>query len=80
MQSERIFAFGESVHWADIVSKLRTLRPENNSIPSVPEDIPTDSTVVQPRGRAEDLLRSFYGQDGFTTIQESLRKGIEGLE
>lgn len=80
MQSERIFAFGESVHWADIVSTLRTLRPENKSIPSIPENIPTDSTVIQPRGRAEGLLRSFYGQDGFTSIHESIRKGIEGLE
>ncbi|KAJ5980341.1 NAD dependent epimerase/dehydratase [Penicillium waksmanii] len=80
VQSERIFAFGELTHWADIVSSLRALRPGNKSIPDVPEDIPRDSTVVQPRDRAEGLLRSFYGQDGFTTIQESLEKGIEGLE
>lgn len=80
MQSERIFAFGELAHWADIVSSLRALRPENKSIPDVPGDIPRDATVVQPRDRAAGLLRSFYGQDGFTTILESIEKGIEGLE
>ncbi|KAJ5733226.1 NAD dependent epimerase/dehydratase [Penicillium manginii] len=80
VESERIFAFGESTHWADVVAMLRTLRPENKSIPDVPAGIPRDNTIVGPRERAEGLLRSFYGVDGFTSIQESIQKGIAGLE
>lgn len=57
---------------------LRQLRPNNNSIPSPPENEVRDQTEVIPRARAEDLLRAFYGVSGFTSVKESLAKGIDG--
>ncbi|PLB48132.1 NAD dependent epimerase/dehydratase [Aspergillus steynii IBT 23096] len=80
VQSERIFAFAEQKHWTDTVAVLRDLRPKNRSIPDAPTDIPRDNTTIHPRGRAESLLREFYGQDGFTPIRESISRGIEGWE
>ena len=80
VQSERIFAFAEQKHWTDTVAILRDLRPKNRSIPDAPVGIPRDNTTVHPRGRAESLLREFYGQDGFTPIRESISRGIEGWE
>lgn len=35
---------------------------------------------VLPREGAEDLLRGFYGLSGFTSVKDSLEKGIEGWE
>ncbi|KAL4791075.1 NAD dependent epimerase/dehydratase [Aspergillus venezuelensis] len=80
VKSERVFAFTEELHWADTVSILRELRPGNKKIPDAPTDIPRDQTRVHPRGRAEELLREFYGVRGFTSIKESLERGIEGWD
>ncbi|KAL4944943.1 hypothetical protein BDV06DRAFT_185961 [Aspergillus oleicola] len=80
VQSERIFAFTEQKHWADTISILRGLRPENKKIPDAPKDIPRDQTRIHSRGRAEDLLKEFYGLSGFTSIRESIERGIEGWE
>lgn len=78
VQSERIFAFTEQQHWADTIAILRDLRPDNKDIPDAPLDIPRDRTTIHPRGRAESLLRGFYGRSGFTPIKESISRGIEG--
>ncbi|PYH88755.1 hypothetical protein BO71DRAFT_338163, partial [Aspergillus ellipticus CBS 707.79] len=80
VQSERIFAFGGPAHWEDTIPFLRKLRPENSRIPDAPVGLPRDKTVIHGRGRAEGLLRGFYGREGFTGVQESLRVGVEGME
>ncbi|KAF7588112.1 hypothetical protein BBP40_006177 [Aspergillus hancockii] len=80
VKSERIFAFGEQTNWFDMVAIMRQLRPNNKLIPDpVVEDV-RDHTEVLPRRRAEELLHTFYGKSGFTSIRDSLEKGIEGLE
>ncbi|CAG8927388.1 unnamed protein product [Penicillium salamii] len=76
--SERIFAFGEQTNWTDTISMLRQLLPNNKSIPPPPEKEVRDQTEVIPRARAEDLLRAFYGVSGFTSVKDSLAKGIDG--
>jgi hypothetical protein len=79
-KSERIFAFGEQMHIADIIAILRELRPNNKKILDPPADPIRDRTEVVPRARAEELLHSFFGLSGFTEIRESLEAGVEGLE
>ncbi|BCR89251.1 uncharacterized protein ACHE_50449A [Aspergillus chevalieri] len=80
VKSERIFAFAEQANWTDTVTMLRELRPNNEHIPDPPENELRDRTEVLPRGRAEALLRGFYGLSGFTSVKDSLEKGIEGWE
>ncbi|QRD94634.1 hypothetical protein F9C07_2205416 [Aspergillus flavus] len=78
-QSERILAFAQQMNWFDAVSLLRQLRPKNTPIADVPEENIRGRRDFLPRGgRAEELLRTFYGLPGWTSIRDSLEKGIEG--
>ncbi|PLB46252.1 NAD(P)-binding protein [Aspergillus steynii IBT 23096] len=77
--SERVFAASEPFSWARVVEILRRLRPQNKSIPDAPEEAEKIFYVV-PSQRAEDLIKEFYGRPGWTTLEESLEAGIEGLE
>ncbi|KAH8427043.1 uncharacterized protein LDX57_004761 [Aspergillus melleus] len=77
--SERIFAASEPLTWARVVEILRSLRPQNKSIPDAPEETKTTFHVA-PSKRAENLIKEFYGKSGWTTLEESLAAGIEGLE
>lgn len=80
-QSERILAFAQQMNWFDAVSLLRQLRPKNTPIADVPEENIRGRRDFLPRGgRAEELLRTFYGLPGWTSIRDSLEKGIEGCE
>ncbi|KAL4915456.1 hypothetical protein BDW62DRAFT_203641 [Aspergillus aurantiobrunneus] len=78
--SQRIFGFAEQANWTDIAPIFRTLRSNNRHPPDPPQDLPRDRTEVVPRVRAEGLSREFFGQAGWTGIQESLVKGIDGME
>lgn len=80
VQGERLFGFAENLCGHDILAILRKLRPNNPHIAKPSENVVRDQTEVQPRKRAEELLRRFYGQPGWTPIQDSLEKGIEGWE
>ncbi|PIG87848.1 hypothetical protein AARAC_009849 [Aspergillus arachidicola] len=80
VQSERIFAFAQQMNWFDSVSILRQLHPKKTLIPDVPGEDIRDRTDVLPQGRAEELLRTFYGLPGWTSIRDSLEKGIESCE
>lgn len=69
------------MNWFDAVSLLRQLRPKNTPIADVPEENIRGPRDFLPRGgRAEELLRTFYGLPGWTSIRDSLEKGIEGCE
>jgi len=74
---KRIFAFVEKTNWTDTVTMLRELRPSNKRIPDPPKNELRDCTEVLPRGRGEALLREFYGLSGFTSVKNSLEKGVE---
>ncbi|KAI9034864.1 putative cinnamoyl-CoA reductase [Aspergillus affinis] len=80
VHTERLFGFAENMSGHDIISILQKLRPRNSNISQPPGDVIRDQTTVLPRKRAEDLLRTFYGQSGWTPVQDSLEKGIDGWE
>lgn len=74
--SERIFAFAESVNGDMVLDILRKTYPEK----TFPENFQGghDLTKVVPRERAEELLRDM-GRDGWTSLEESVRRNTEGL-
>ncbi|KAB8070381.1 hypothetical protein BDV29DRAFT_198028 [Aspergillus leporis] len=74
--SERSFAFGEQMTWADVVRMLRELQPTNTRIPDPPDNLPRGRTDVPPRRRAEELLH-VWGHRGFTPIRQRLASGIK---
>ncbi|KAL4875387.1 NAD(P)-binding protein [Aspergillus karnatakaensis] len=74
--SERIFAFAEPVNADRVLAILRSLYPGR----TFPADFDANEDVseIVPRQRAEALLRSM-GQDGWTSLEESVRRNTEDL-
>lgn len=76
VESERVFAFAEPVNVDILLTILRKLYP-NRSIPAdcQPEN---DLSEIVPRKRAEELLRDM-GKDGWTGLEESVRRNTEDI-
>ncbi|KIH93809.1 cinnamoyl-CoA reductase [Sporothrix brasiliensis 5110] len=79
IKNERIFAFAYEFNWTDVIRILRTLRP-NKTFQDPPKNEGRDYTVVTGRERAESLLKSFFGQDGWVDLETGLAEGIEDLD
>ncbi|KAJ5306964.1 hypothetical protein PENANT_c003G11043 [Penicillium antarcticum] len=75
--SQRIFGFATPLNLTEMVAIVRKLRPDNTQIPDPPAD-GHDLTNVIPARKAEKLLRDFYGQPGWTTVENSIAVGLEG--
>jgi hypothetical protein len=80
MQNERLFAFAYPFNWTETIGILNKLRPENKKIPKAPENGGKDLTIVKPWGRAEELIKSFLGVAGWTTLEDSIAAGIADLQ
>ncbi|KAL1885951.1 hypothetical protein Plec18167_001452 [Paecilomyces lecythidis] len=78
VKSERLFAFAAPMNWTDVIGILRKLRPYRQ-FPNPPENEGRDLTDIKPSKRAEQLIRDFFGRPGWTSLEESLAKGIEDL-
>lgn len=76
VQSERIFAFAEPMNADEILAIFRRLYPSR----SFPSNLQADEDLsdIVPRQRAEALLRDM-GKEGWTSLEESLRRNTEDL-
>lgn len=79
IKDERIFGFVHEFNWTDIVALLRKLRPNNKSIPDPPSDAWRDKTLIKPKERAEEILRSFWNLS-WTKLETSLEDAIVGWD
>ncbi|OAP58308.1 hypothetical protein AYL99_07398 [Fonsecaea erecta] len=80
VQNERLFAFAGPYNWTDIINILNKLRPENNKIPKAPPNEGRDLTDIKGSKRAEDLIKSFFGVPGWTSLEDSIAAGIADLK
>ncbi|KAK4069893.1 uncharacterized protein Triagg1_6688 [Trichoderma aggressivum f. europaeum] len=78
VKAERIFAFATEYNWTDVLHILRKLRP-NQEFPDDPENEGRDYSKVVPIARAQKLLKDFFGQESWISIEDSLADGIEDL-
>ncbi|KAL6690475.1 hypothetical protein J3F84DRAFT_353374 [Trichoderma pleuroticola] len=78
VNAERIFAFATAYNWTDVLAILRKLRPDQE-FPDDPKDEGRDYTEVVPIARAQKLLQGFFGQKGWTSLEDSLAAGIEDI-
>lgn len=77
VKSERIFAFAEAFNWTDIYTVLRKAFPDRK----IPDDIPNeprDISTVKTWGRSVELLKAL-GQDGFVSLEDSLKANAEAF-
>ncbi|KAF4312522.1 NAD-dependent epimerase/dehydratase [Botryosphaeria dothidea] len=76
VKSERVFGSAGSFHFDDILAWMRKQYPDHK----FPENFMKgrDITEWKPKARAEALLRDI-GRPGFTSLEESVKKNLEGL-
>lgn len=74
---ERVFAFAAPVNGDAVLAALRRLHPGK----PFPADFQgaRDLSDVRPRARAEALLRDMGKAEGWTGLEESIRRNTEDL-
>ncbi|KAH7144207.1 hypothetical protein B0J13DRAFT_635165 [Dactylonectria estremocensis] len=77
VQGQRIFGMAHPFSWDSILEILRKIEPEK----TFPENFSggEDPNEIEPRDKAEQLLREL-GRPGWTTLEESIRGTLEGLQ
>jgi hypothetical protein len=75
--SRRLFGFAAPVNLTDMISVVRKLQPDSTLIPDPPVDEGRDLSEVIPAKEAERLLREFCGQEGWTSLEDSIAQGLD---
>lgn len=78
VKDQRIFGLAQQFNWTDVLTILRKTHPQQQ-LPKNPENEGRDYTEVIPRDKAEKLLKDFYGQPGWTSLEDSLKAGFADL-
>ena len=76
IESERIFAYAEPYNGTDILAILRKMYPDRAFCPDFHAE--KNMCDIVPRGRAKQILRDM-GKDGWTSLEESIRKATKNL-
>lgn len=76
--NSRIFAFAAPYSWNDVLAILRRLYPQRKFTEDLP-NVGRDLSRV-PNQYAEELLKSFGQQSGWTSLEKSLEDTFAGLE
>lgn len=77
VQSQRLFAFAGPFNWTDVVGILNRLRPENKAIPAPRDNEGRDLYDAWKVSRlAEDIMRSVFQVNGWTSLENSVGEGI----
>ncbi|KAE8165705.1 NAD(P)-binding protein [Aspergillus tamarii] len=76
VQSERLFACAGPYTWTQVLNIMRKLRPDCSAIPDVQEEENIRHFEVVPSKRAEKLIQAFYHRPGWTSLEESLARGV----
>jgi hypothetical protein len=64
-------------NWTKIAGILKELHPDATSIAEPPEDEGEDKSKV-PNELGAELLRKWYGQDGYKSLKQSVKENLEG--
>ncbi|KAI0388914.1 aldehyde reductase [Xylariaceae sp. FL0594] len=77
VESERVFAFAEPVNGDGILAILRKLYPDR----TFPDNFQADQDLseIVPRQRALELLKDMGKTEGFTSLEESIKRNTEDL-
>ncbi|KAM0451770.1 hypothetical protein ACHAO4_005727 [Trichoderma viride] len=78
VKDQRIFGLVQEYNWTDVLAIFRRVRPELK-LPEDPVNEGRDLTEVVPRDKAEKLLKDFFGQPGWTSLEDSLKAGVADL-
>ncbi|KAK2606522.1 hypothetical protein N8I77_005265 [Diaporthe amygdali] len=79
LKNERIFAFAEPVNVKDAVAAIKKVRPDaDESKMKIDPNEQRDLSKV-PNEVGARLLKQWYGQDGYKSLQQSIKENLEGI-
>lgn len=79
LQNERIFAFAAPFNNNDWVEAVKKVRPDvdESKLKIDPNELRDLSKV--PNELGAKLLTEWYGQDGYKSLEQSLKENLDGI-
>ncbi|KAI3395333.1 hypothetical protein diail_1446 [Diaporthe ilicicola] len=79
LKNERIFAFAEPFNANDTIEAIKKARPDaDESTLKIDPNEPRDLSKV-PNELGARLLTEWYGQDGYKSLDQSVKENLEGI-
>ncbi|KAF2092128.1 aldehyde reductase [Saccharata proteae CBS 121410] len=78
VKNERLFAFGEPYSVSSILAAFRKMFPDHKFAEDVPGE-GRDISKIVPRERANTILKEMGKKEGFSSLEEGLKKNVEPL-
>jgi len=78
LENERIFAYAEPFNWTDAIEAIERVRPDGKvKLEKDPNELSDLSKV--PNELGAELLRKWFGQDGYKSFDQSMKENLEGV-
>ncbi|KAJ5827568.1 hypothetical protein N7447_004331 [Penicillium robsamsonii] len=77
VNSERLFGAAAPFVWSDITGIMKKADPMNKLIPEAPPTEKPSVGEVVPAQRAENLIRTFFGRPGWTTLEDCIKATVK---
>lgn len=79
LENQRIFGYASPFTVGDVAEVIKKLRPDadHSKLQYEPNE-PRDLSKV-PNELGAELLKKWYGQDGYKSLEESLKENLEGI-
>ncbi|PVI03967.1 putative aldehyde reductase 2 [Periconia macrospinosa] len=74
VKNARLQSWGHSAHWNDFLAILRELRPQKTFVADYP--VPYHIKVTVDQSDSVALLKKWGGQDGWTSLKDSIAENI----
>lgn len=79
LSNQRIFGFADEFNWNDIADMIERVRPDLKMNVTRNPNLGRDLTKV-PKEQSVGLLKRWFGQDGYKSLEESVRENMQGVE
>lgn len=81
VQNERIFAFADQFNWTDLVDAIVKARPAaKEKLAKFRDENEERDLSKVPNELGAKLLTKWFGQDGYTSLEESVAQNLAHLE
>lgn len=79
LKNERIFAFARPFNVNDTIEAIKKVRPDadHSKMKIDPNELSDLSKV--PNELGVKLLKKWYGQDGYKSLEQSIKENLEGI-
>lgn len=79
LKNERIFAFGHQFNGNDAVEAVKKVRPDVDESKLKIDPNELRDLMKVPNELGARLLKEWYGQDGYKSLEQSIKENLEGI-